>query len=194
MLAKTMNKIYINIEDCQVETKEYFKSFPVMDGFQIEKFFEKVDKNGPLPDQNNAHYIGLDQCWIWVASFSKSGYGTVSINGWPFRAHRISKNLQSPFDPSLFALHYCDNRACVNPSHIFLGDCLANHKDREAKGRGRRIKGADHFSTILNESDILKIRELRNNRFTEPEIAKQFNVGRGCISSILLGKTWKHVK
>jgi len=45
-------------------------------GAPIEvRFWDKVDKNGPLPDQSKSHYVGLDQCWEWTGAVNHFGYG-----------------------------------------------------------------------------------------------------------------------
>ena len=59
---------------------------------------------------------------------------------------------------------------------------------------GTRAIGSKHCQSKLLEKDIIKIRKLyvpyKNSQY---KLAKQFNISRGSISSILSGRTWRHI-
>jgi hypothetical protein len=77
------------------------------------------------------------ECWEWQAARNDDGYGLCrggsrSIEG----AHRVSWRLANGEIPEgQQILHRCDNRACVNPAHLFLGSQQDNIADMLAKGR-----------------------------------------------------------
>ena len=74
-------------------------------------------------------------CWNWKKSQGSHGYGDFRRDGHKL-AHRWSyATFNGPIPDGAFVLHRCDNRACVNPAHLFLGDADVNNKDMIEKGR-----------------------------------------------------------
>jgi len=95
----------------------------------LERFWNKISKT--------------ETCWNWVANKTNTGYGLLRPGGQAPKklAHRISWEIhRGPIPEGLHVLHRCDNPACVNPDHLFLGDMRANMKDMYAKGRGWMAK------------------------------------------------------
>lgn len=132
-------------------------------------------------------------CWEWAGHIHKSGYGydRHPLSGLR-RTHRISWYLHfGEFDRSLCILHRCDNRKCVNPSHLFIGTQDDNMKDRQSKGRTVNPVGSSHGRSKLTEAIVLRILKSKLNG---RQAAKHFKISEPTISMIRKGRIWKHVQ
>jgi hypothetical protein len=146
-----------------------------------ERFWSKVQKRD-------------GGCWEWQAFRNADGYGRFGIAGGARPAHRIAyANEVGAIPKGMQVLHACDNPACVNPEHLWLGTHNENMADRTRKGRQAHPRGSLGGNARLTEGDIPVVRSLRAGGRTIASIASSYGVTEGAISHILLGRTWTHV-
>lgn len=138
------------------------------------------------------------KCWNWSKSISKYGYGKFGMNGKHWRAHRLSFEIfKGEIHQNKLVLHHCDNRKCVNPEHLYLGDHYQNAQDIKKRNRTYLIsepkRGGNNPCAKLNDDIVIKIRaEIKNGELGK-NIAKNHNVSVATISMIKNNKIWNHI-
>lgn len=145
------------------------------------RFWSKVDKRG------------VDECWEWQGSIGPDGYGRFCIKYKTVYPHRIAWIVtHGPIVKPLQACHKCDNRACCNPAHLFMGTQQDNVRDMFNKGRGYERRGANNPRAKLSVIDVCLIKALYNSGYyTQAQLASMFNVSIYPVASIINGKSWK---
>lgn len=155
-----------------------------------ERFNCSVDKDGPI--QPHAKHLG--QCWTWIGSRNGCGYGQIDMNKKHHHAHRVSWMLHCGAIPDgMLVLHACDNKGCVRPSHLFLGNHRDNLMDADRKGINPIKRGEKFMTAKLKAVQVLEIRKLRGEGMSASTLARRFNVSTNNIYPICLRQTWKHI-
>lgn len=144
----------------------------------MEKFWSRVARGAE------------NECWLWQAGVHKaSGYGHFKHQGQCYKAHRVAYALTfggmewttgRRGSRGLLVLHKCDNRRCVNPSHLFLGSQMDNMRDCSWKGRIGHA--GTHGLVKLTSADVAAIKLMQ----AEGRIGQS---GRGWNRDVRSGKT-----
>lgn len=134
------------------------------------RFWEKVDKNGPIP----VHKPELGPCWVWTGATKDTGYGVLRIPSTKQNAlvHVFSWEQENgPVLDGLFVLHHCDNRPCVRPVHLFTGTHQDNMDDMVAKGRT-----AQHKKYMSDSEGAGLVADYRSGLFTYEQLSEKYGV------------------
>ena len=176
----------------------------------------------PFPDEfltrkllNGSEASG--ECRVWLKG-KRGGYGRVWNGRRVEDTHRLAYRLfVGPITEGKDVLHRCDNPACWEPSHLFLGTQADNNADRHAKGRGggwklrgvprgpSHMRGADHPRSKLTESEAKEIlalarqanrggpvptRYIYKRRLSVAAVARAYGVSDSLVHGIISGRNW----
>lgn len=82
-----------------------------------------------------------DGCMEWEGALNYYGYGQFSFEGKTWAAHRVAYEIANgsikQSASKWWVLHKCDNPACCNPKHLYLGDAKDNANDMIDRKRQR---------------------------------------------------------
>ena len=139
----------------------------------------------------------LTGCHEFTGRKDGSGYGQLKDKGKGVLVHRwMWQQAHGPIPQGRNILHRCDNPACVNLEHLFIGDHAANMADKAAKGRSKNVpRGFSHKRPMakVTQAQVLEIRALLARGYRQADIARDFGLSRQLVSDISLGKTWAHL-
>lgn len=136
---------------------------------KLEDVWQYVDKSG--------------DCWIWLGTKDKDGYGNWWLDGKNVKAHRLTveldgRKIESPF----ISRHLCNKRDCVNPKHIVAGTQKENVQDQLRFGTHSKLKYSDEI--------VSKIRQdYETGNVTQRGLAEKYKVSKSQVGLIVQNKT-----
>lgn len=145
-----------------------------------ERFMEKVS-----PEPNSG-------CWLWTGAIVTGGYGVIARGDGTrtnVQAHRLAFELFKGQKGEGFICHHCDNRSCVNPDHLFVGDHAANMRDMWEKGRSG-LRNAVHPRRLTDD----QVRDIRSRRMSLSRFAKLYSIDLALVSRIASKKVYCDVR
>ena len=113
--------------------KRYYGSSATGRRLQGRLEIEEDDyRTAPIPVNLPIGVAG--NCLIWRWALNKGGYGVLRTGGKQKLAHRVAyKQAHKCLPKGAQVLHLCHRRACIQPTHLYLGYADLNTEDREAR-------------------------------------------------------------
>jgi hypothetical protein len=146
----------------------------------VDRFWSKVQKT--------------DTCWLWTGGKDSCGYGAIKDSDKKqMSAHRLSWEIHNGCTPAGLVLHTCDNPACVNPLHLYVGTHEQNMRDkvlrdRTARNRGMRAGRACHLTETLVRA--IRTRYVRGG-ISQAALGREFGVAQSTVMRIVHRSAWK---
>lgn len=131
-----------------------------------------------------------DGCMEWNGAINKDGYAACNAYGL-FKSqalHREVHRLNTGETPEV-VMHVCDNRKCINPTHLLSGTPESNLLDKLVKNR--QAQGAANGRAKLTPEHVKKIRAMwEDPRCTYKDIGDKFAISRATVWRVLSGANW----
>ncbi len=128
----------------------------------MQRFWDKVDKS--------------DDCWEWQG-YCLKGHGRFLYDGYVQYAHRVSWQINVGEIPEgMCVLHKCNNKPCVNPDHLYIGDYQDNAIDRSKDGTNTKMK--------LDAGEVRLLRDLFDDGVHYKSLMWLFGIGETTVHRV----------
>jgi hypothetical protein len=148
----------------------------------IKRFWNRVDMSA-----------GDDCCWDWQG-VKRNGYGVMIVQGKKKSTHRFSYELSNgiKLTSDKYVCHKCDNPACCNPKHLFLGTHIDNMSDAIKKGRLNWQTKLLIPRKLTNEQ-VISARIKYQQGFSVRGMAKKLCVDQKTLRQAIRGVTYAEI-
>jgi hypothetical protein len=151
---------------------------------KIKKLFEGTSEASmarlPVEIRERIEVDPASGCWQWTGKKAGSGQAMLYVgDGKSEIAYRVIYRMITGSLPKVLR-HTCDNRACVNPSHLLPGSIRDNNNDASRRGKIKRK---------LSDREVQEIRWLLTKK-RKIDIAALYGVTPELISHIQTKKRY----
>lgn len=125
-------------------------------------------------------------CFEWQGAKNSSGYGAVRYKGNSVGVHRLLwKLVRGTIPKGMLICHKCDNPACFELRHLFMGSNLDNRLDAVRKGRARGLRGERNPNSVVRDWQLrLARKEIRSHKALR-SVARSMNLHPATLWSAL---------
>ena len=138
-------------------------------------------------------------CRPFDGARQKNGYGSRwdSTRQQARGAHVMAwEEANGPVPTGLEVCHSCDNPACVEIMHLFVGTRRDNMQDMAAKGRGLYqrnpqviLRNEEHGRAVLTNVEVQQMREdYAKGRGSYAALAQQYGIAKSSAAAIITRK------
>lgn len=132
------------------------------------------------------------ECLVFTGPLDRYGYGYLTVGNKKRGAHRLAFEAHiGPLATGLVVRHACDNRACIEPSHLSAGTHADNQRDKAE--RGRSTAGESNPASVLSATAALSIYGRVHSGESVASLAREFGVGTSTIGRIKRRESWASV-
>lgn len=136
----------------------------------------------------------VGECIYWTGSLGDHGYGIYRGQ----RAHVFSYRLMlGPVPDHLWVCHWCNNRPCIRPGHLYLGTPGQNMaqkvNDGRAGGGARGLIGQLNNGVRIDTAQAQYALDLHAAGYRQVDIARLAGLTPSNTHNIVRRETWKHL-
>lgn len=130
-------------------------------------------------------------CHEWNGTLFNTGYGAFAYNGSNRLAHRMAWFFETGLLPLGILLHSCDNRKCVNISHLKDGTQYENIHDMIDKGRRVIAYSENNGVAKLTYDQAQDIRNrYKTKKITQLSLSVEYGIDQSAVSRIICNKIY----
>jgi hypothetical protein len=172
---------------------------------RLEDWLERMTER-----ENGLRYELTMPCLVCKSAARRDGYGVICIDGKRRPATHVvwERHHGKPVPKGMVIRHHCDNKSCVEITHLALGTTQDNVDDRDRRGRAAQgdrhwtkqnpanvPKGETHGMSILTEYEVVLIRRTFDalGKGSIGRICRYLQLKRYAVWSVAHRKTWHHL-
>lgn len=148
-----------------------------------------IRRGSPFDDRYKVSDSG---CHEWIGAKDGGGYGQYTHEGKTVLAHRFAwSERRGALTEGQHVCHSCDNPACVNVDHLFIGNAKANAEDSVTKSRN--VYGVNNANAKLSDETVIDMRARHRNGQSIASLARMAGVSTTVAFNVCHRKAWQHV-